>query len=128
MGATEPAQVIEQFVKLFNSGDLDGLMEDLYEEQIALQPGPGAPIVTGKAGVREVLKGFLAMGGTMSLVSVAAIPNGDLALTHSKWRIEVEGSDPLEGVTAEVVRRQADGAWKYIIDNPFGSAILAAAG
>ncbi|MDQ1396055.1 MAG: hypothetical protein QOG64_1314 [Acidimicrobiaceae bacterium] len=124
MGATEPAQVIEHFVKLFNSGDLDGLMNDLYEDSIVLQPGPGAPVASGKAEVRDVLQGFLAMGGTMSLVSAAAIPNGDLALTHSKWRLEVPGADAMEAVTAEVVRRQADGSWRYIIDNPFGGAIL----
>ena len=26
MGATEPARVIEDFMELFNSGDLDGLL------------------------------------------------------------------------------------------------------
>jgi ketosteroid isomerase-like protein len=128
MGATEPTQVIEHFVKLFNSGDLDGLLNELYEDDIVLQPGPGAPIVSGKAAVREVLQGFLAMGGTMSVLSAAAIPNGDLALTHSKWRLEVAGTDPMEAVTAEVVRRQRDGSWRYIIDNPFGGGILDAVG
>jgi ketosteroid isomerase-like protein len=58
MGATEPTQVIEHFAKRFNSGDLDGIMNELYEDEIALQPGPGAPVVSGKAAVREVLQGF----------------------------------------------------------------------
>jgi ketosteroid isomerase-like protein len=115
--------VIEHFIKLFNSRDLDGLL-GLYEDDVVLVPEPGASFLTGAAAAREALQGFLAMGGTMSLVSATAIPNGDLALTHSKWRVEVEGSDPMEGVTAEVVRRQADGTWKYVIDNPFGGAIL----
>jgi len=26
------------------------------------------------------------------------------------------------GITAEVVRKQADGTWKYIIDDPWGGA------
>lgn len=128
MGATEPTQVIEHFAKRFNSGDLDGIMNELYEDEIALQPGPGAPVVVGKAAVREVLQGFLAMNGTMSILGAAAIPNGDLALTHSKWRLEVKDGEPMEAITAEVVRRQPDGTWRYIIDNPFGGAIVDAAG
>ena len=33
------------------------------------------------------------------------------------------GSTPT-GATAEVVRRQPDGSWKCIIDNPDGTALL----
>ena len=32
-----------------------------------------------------------------------------------------------KGVTAEIVRRQPDGTWKYAIDNPWGGAVLAPA-
>jgi ketosteroid isomerase-like protein len=123
MGASEPAQVIDDFVKLFNSGDLDGLLRELYEDEAVLVPSPGTS-VSGKTAMREVLHGFVAMGGTMSLVSATAIQNGDLALTHSKWRLEVPGGDPMEGTTAEVVRRQSDGSWKYVIDNPWGGSVL----
>lgn len=128
MGATEPDQVIQQFVKLFNSGDVDAIVRDLYEDDAVLQAGPGAPIVSGAQAVREVLDGFVAMGGTMSILAATAIPNADLALTHSKWRLEIEGSEPMEATTAEVVRRQPDGTWRYIIDNPFGGTVLDAAG
>lgn len=123
MGASEPSQVIEHFVKLFNSRDAEGIL-DLYEDDAVLLPGPGAPTVSGQAAVREELQGFLAMGGTMSVVGATAIVNGDLALTHSKWRLEVEGNEPMEATTAEVVRRQPDGSWRYIIDNPVGGAVL----
>jgi len=123
MGASEPAQVIEDFIKLFNSGDLDALLREMYEDEAVLVPSPGAS-VSGKAAIGEVLQGFLALGGTMSLVAATATKNGDLALTHSKWRLDVPGGDPMEGTTAEVVRRQPDGSWKYIIDNPWGGSVL----
>src|SRR6516162_3391021 len=128
MGVTDPEQVIDQFVKFFNSRDLEGILAELYEEDAVLLPGPGAPTVTGRDGIRPALKGFLDMGGTMSVLGATALTTGDLALTHSKWRLEVPGSDPMDGTTAEVVRRQPDGSWKYIIDNPFGGAALDAAG
>jgi uncharacterized protein (TIGR02246 family) len=128
MGVTDPERVIDQFVKYFNSGDLEGILAELYEEDAVLLPGPGAPTVTGRDEIRPALKGFVDMGGTMSVLGATAMRNGDLALTHSKWRLEVPGSDPMEGTTAEVVRRQSDGSWKYILDNPFGGAALDAAG
>jgi len=34
------------------------------------------------------------------------------------------GAEAMEGVTAEIVRRQSDGTWKYLIDNPWGGAVL----
>ena len=54
--------------------------------------------------------------------------SGDIALTQNKWTIktiEPDGS-PIEGtgISAEVIRRQADGSWKFIIDNPWGARLL----
>jgi uncharacterized protein (TIGR02246 family) len=123
MGASEPGQVIEHFVKRYNSGDLDGILEELYEDDCVLVPALGTT-AAGKAAIREVLQGFLAMNGTMRLLAATFSRNGDLALTHSKWRLDIPGGDPVEGTTAEVVRRQADGSWRYILDNPFGGAVL----
>ncbi len=128
MGATGPGQVIERFVELFNGGQIDTLLGELYEDDAVLVPGPGAPIAAGKDAIREVLQAFLAMGGNMSLAGSTTVPAGELALTHNRWRLDVPGSDPMEGTTAEVVRRQADGSWRYVIDNPFGGSVLEAAG
>src|SRR5204863_8928722 len=108
----------------FNSGDLDGLVDNLYEDDVILVPAPGSGTASGKEAVREPLQGFLGMAGTMSLISAAAFPNGDLALTHSHWKLDVPGGEPMAGTTAEVVRRQSDGTWRYVIDNPWGGAVL----
>ena len=40
MGATDPEQVIEQFCSLFNAGDLDGLVNTLYEDDAVFFPSP----------------------------------------------------------------------------------------
>ena len=85
---------------------------------------PGGDSVSGAA-VREVLQGFIAMRGTMSQVAGTAFRNGDIALTHSHWKLELPDADPMEATTAEIVRLQPDGTWKYVIDNPWGGAVLA---
>lgn len=122
MAATEPGQVIEQFVKYFNSGDLEGL-RSLYEDGAAFVAEPGTT-VSDEAGLRGVLQHFLDTKGTISVVATTAVVNGDLSLTHSHWRLDIPGGEPMEATSAEVARRQPDGTWKYAIDNPYGGAVL----
>jgi hypothetical protein len=51
-------------------------------------------------------------------------PAGYLALIHTPWTMRMpDGSSP-EGATAEVVRRQPGGSWKFVIDNSDGTALL----
>ena len=40
------------------------------------------------------------------------------------WRLDVPDGEPMVNTSAEVVRRQPGGTWKYAIDNPFGGGIL----
>ena len=124
MAAKEAGQVIEHFTTLFNSGDLEGLMRDLYEDDAVLIPEPGAVPASGKAAIREALQGFLDLKGTMMVVATTDVVKGDIGLTHTRWRLDIPGGEAMEAVTAEVVRRQSDGTWKYAIDNPWGGAIL----
>ena len=122
MAATEPSQVIEQFTEFFNSGDLEGLAS-LYEDGAAFIPEPGT-VRSDAAGLRAALQGFLEMKGTMTIVSTSAVVTGELALTHSHWRLDIPGGEAMEHTSAEVARRQPDGSWKYVIDNPYGGEVL----
>ena len=128
MGATEPGQVIEEFCRLFNSGDLDGLVTELYEEDAVFYAAPDAAPLSGRAAIADSLKEYLASGGTLRVVATTAATNGDLALTHTHWRLDIPGGEAMEAVTAEIVRHQGDGTWKYAIDNPWGGAVLEASG
>jgi uncharacterized protein (TIGR02246 family) len=112
------------FTAAFNAGDAAALM-DLYEPDASLAPAPGQ-VVTGTAAIREVLAGFLALKGKMTIDTVRIIPAGDVALLHGSWILSGTGPDgnaiELAGRNTEVVRRQADGTWRFVIDNPFGDA------
>jgi ketosteroid isomerase-like protein len=50
----------------------------------------------------------------------------DLALLVVAWSIRGTTRDGREvnlmGTASDVVRRGADGKWRYVIDNPFGTA------
>jgi ketosteroid isomerase-like protein len=123
MVPTRPSEAIRCFVDLFNAGDLEQMMRDCYDDEIVLLL-PGGEPVSGKEAVAQVLQGFLSMGGEIRLLGSTQVVNGDLALSTDHWRLEPAAGDPLEGTTSDVLRRQADGSWKYLIDIPFGAAVV----
>ena len=124
MAERGPVEAHVRFQQAFNAGDLDGLMA-LYEPDAVMMPQPGAEPVKGTRAIRSALEGFLALKGTLELKTVHVIQHGDLALLRSAWRVTGTGPDgePVEMShrSAEVVHRQADGSWRYIIDHPFGA-------
>jgi ketosteroid isomerase-like protein len=97
----------------------------MYEPDAVLVPGPGAPPLQGHEAIEGALRGFLSMGGKLRFTPRHWFPNGNLALGSIAFAMD-GGHDPdgnpvdLRGVTSEVVRRQPDNTWKYVIDHPFG--------
>lgn len=120
MAAREPKAVQQEFIEAFNAGNLDGLM-GLYEPGASFVPQPGQ-VVTGTDAIREVLSGFLALKGTIALTKQTVVPAGDLTLLHGEWTLRGTGPDgkafDMGMRSSEVVRRQPDGTWRYVIDNP----------
>jgi uncharacterized protein (TIGR02246 family) len=122
MPATSPEQIHREFEKAFNAGDSDALMA-LYEPDAVMVAQPGR-VVRGIDEIRAALGGFLALKGRISLDTKLVLTIGDLAYLSNTWRLTGTGADPepvsTGATTAEVARRQADGTWRYVIDNAWG--------
>jgi ketosteroid isomerase-like protein len=103
------------FTSLFNAGDLDRLVA-LYEPQAVLIPGPEP--VRGTDAIRTALRGFLDLGGSISIRTTAVFEGPGIALLHGEWSLN-GGTTELAGKSAEVLRRQPDGRWLYVVDNPW---------
>jgi ketosteroid isomerase-like protein len=96
----------------------------LYEPEAAFAAQPGS-LKHGLSGVRESLAGFIAMKGTLDLNVTRVLEVSDLALVTGVWSFTGTGPDgePVEltAHNADVLRRQADGSWRFVIDNPWGT-------
>jgi ketosteroid isomerase-like protein len=117
----EPADLHEQVQRAFNAGAVDALVA-LYEPDAWLF-GPEGP-VQGLDAIRAVWEGFVAMGGQIEVATQYVVEHGDLALLSNRW-VATIGADQMSATTAEVARRQPDGTWRYVIDNPDSSGVLA---
>ena len=96
----------------------------LYEPNAAFAAQPGS-LVHGSAGVRQSLTAFISMKGTLDLKVTRVLEAGGLALVAGVWSFAGTGPDgaplTLAGHNADVLRRQADGTWRFVIDNPWGT-------
>ena len=124
MSTATPEQVLETIVEGINTGNLDMLLP-LYESEAAFATQPGS-LAHGAPGVREALTGFISMKGKLDLEVTRVLEVDDLALVTGTWSFDGTGPDGeplrLEANNADVLRRQADGTWRFVIDNPWGTA------
>ena len=89
------------------AGDMDG-MAALFEPHALFDSGEGQ-MTLGREAIRAFFAGVTATDRKFEAgIQSPAIINGDLALTSTRLS---DGS-----VTADVVRRQADGTWLWVID------------
>ena len=119
MTVSNPADIHPAVERAFNAGDLDGLV-GLYEKD-ARMVTPDGSVVKGVDAIREQWQGFLAMNGRMTLKTRFAVELDHIALIRTDWSFTSDDAQ-LASSSAEVVRRQSDGTWLYVIDHPFGSS------
>ena len=114
MPASTPLEIHSLFERAFNSGDIEAIVA-LYEPSAVLVAG-GKP-VTGHDGIRDAINISLSSGACMKLDTQAVIESGGgLAVLHGAWSLGPPSAT--EGLSTEVVRRQPDGSWMFVIDNP----------
>jgi ketosteroid isomerase-like protein len=120
MPANSPQELHAIFVDAFNRADLDALVA-LYESAAVLVTG--GKITSGHAAIRQPYQRILSNGGHMELETCHLLESGDgLALLHAAWKIHRDGS-AISGLSTEVARRQPDGGWLFVFDEPRTSAV-----
>jgi ketosteroid isomerase-like protein len=120
--AETPDQVFRLFAESLGAVDLDAAL-GLFDEHAVLVPRPGEQ-VSGLDAIRDALAPVFGLRARMTGELQTLLEADGIAFVANRWRIEGVGPDgaavALEGTTADVVRRQPDGRWLLLIDNPWG--------
>ncbi|MEU5943497.1 nuclear transport factor 2 family protein [Micromonospora sp. NPDC047548] len=107
--AARPEDLSRFIVERLNAGEVEGLVA-LYEPDAVLAL-PNGQVATGSAEIRQAYEHLVADKPTFAPgQQLPTLQNDDLALTSVRL---VDG-----GVTVEVARRQPDGTWLWVIDQP----------
>lgn len=122
MAATTPLEVDQLFAKAMAAGDLEAIV-GLYEPMAVVPGEPGQPAAVGPDQIREAMRPFIDLKPTDVVLAATVVAEFDgVAILYDDWRGTGHAPDgsvvPLAGKAVEVVRRQADGSWKFIFDDP----------
>lgn len=117
MGVARPSDVNAAFADGFNRRDVEALV-GLYDPEGGVVEMDGTMSV-GADEIRQHVERLLALGGRMESVNLTSVVLGDLALVTAAWTITDATVAPrMEGRSSEILRRQPDGTWAYLIDQP----------
>jgi uncharacterized protein (TIGR02246 family) len=124
MAIQHPEQIYSSFATALNSGDVPAILA-LFEPDAQIVPQPGQMPVEGLAAIRAVMEGFVAAQPQIVFEQTGAILAGDVAMLRSRWRLATTGPDgqvtTLTGKGVQFARRQSDGNWLLVIDDPWNS-------
>ncbi len=109
--AMTPEDITRLFVERANAGDAAGIAA-LYEEDAVMAYPPGS-VTVGRAAIERFWEALFAERRPQFQPEppLPTLVSGDIALTSTPPK---DGA----GARAQVVRRQADGSWLRLLDQP----------
>lgn len=128
LAANSLEQVVELMDQAFNEGDLETLL-NFYEDAAVVVPEPSRTI-SGKVELRAFFETAMQSGMAAKQLRIRVLEVDGIALFLSRWALTSReakaGAEPRTFTATTVFRKQADGSWRALIDNPLGPLILEA--
>lgn len=122
MPARSPEETHALLKAALNASDPDGFVDVFEEDATMIVPHDGST-VNGRAEIRRSLEPIVALTRRKAEIAVVGkLVNDGLALTHARWNVSGTDADghavELAGSGSIVSRRQPDGHWLIVLDNP----------
>lgn len=117
---------IKKMTEAFHAGDIEGVMKS-YESTATIVFEPENP-VSDTAMIREMFQGFFAVNPHFDYSGHEVFIANDLAVHIAPWKMTGKSPDgqavEQSGLSVAVLRKQADGNWLMVIDNPHGQYLM----
>ncbi len=117
---------VKNMTQAFEAGNIDAVMSS-YEEKASIAFEPKST-VSDQEQIREMFNAMSAIKPVFEYAGHDVIVNGDLAVHIAPWSMKGVSPDgqviSQSGLSVSVLRKQADGSWKLVIDNPHGASLL----
>ena len=121
---------VETMTAAFHNRDIEAVMAS-YEPDATIVFEPGEPIVDRGVQRRKFEEAF-ALSPSFSYSGHKVFVTGDTAIHLAPWKMAVTAPDGTEigdsGLSVAVLRKQADGRWLIVIDDPHGQHLLGRSG
>ncbi|MDO7835567.1 SgcJ/EcaC family oxidoreductase [Sphingobium sp. HBC34] len=121
---TDVEKLYDAWQERFNAADLDAMM-DLYLPDVAFISPQGKTLTT-PAAIRADFAEAFALKPVIDIHDRRHIRYRDIVLTTNHWSMTLTGPDgkpeQLTGGGIEVLQKQSDGGWRFIIDDASRSA------
>jgi ketosteroid isomerase-like protein len=122
MIANSPEYAVELLDRAFAQGDLDTVLS-FYEDAAVVITEPGKS-ARGTGELRSFFAGAMRSGSRAEQLRTQVIEADGVALFLSRWTLHSKDATARTFIATTVFRRQPDGGWKALIDNPLGPLIL----
>ncbi len=117
---------VESMTAAFHDGDIEGVMS-AYEPEAMVLFEPGAPIID-PAVLRQMFQGTFAINPRFEYSGHEVYVMGDIAVHFAPWSMTGRAPDGTavkeSGLSVAVMRRQEDGRWLIVFDNPHGQRLM----
>jgi ketosteroid isomerase-like protein len=114
-----PEELHRSFTVAFNLHDVKSIIA-LYEPDAVIVSHNGP--VRGTDAIEAWYRAAITAGPVIALETLSVNVAGDLAMLHGRWIVHEAGPNGVEirreGRNTETARKQPDGCWLFVIDNP----------
>jgi ketosteroid isomerase-like protein len=118
--------VIKKMTTSFHNGDIEGVMAS-YEKNASVVFEPGKP-VSDPTILRKMFKETFTLNPKFSYSGHEVFISNDIAVHYAPWTMKGKAPDGTvveqSGLSVAVLRRQLDGKWLMVIDNPHGQNLM----
>ena len=121
----EPTDALNAYVDAFNRGDLQAAL-NLYESKASLFVETGK-ILHGKKSIKNIIEKLMAQKPIIKIETSKFTEDSNIVACCTRWELKNSIDITLQHqtfISAEILRRQADGSWLISVHSPWGKQFL----